>query len=136
MRFLSSGAFWWLLLSAPIIFFYLLKLKRKRHVVPSILLWQRALEEIEANAPFRRLRRNLLLFLQLAALAAIVFALSRPLITTRALASGSTVIVLDSTASMSARDENGRTRLERAREIAHEMVEGLSTADRAAIIES
>jgi hypothetical protein len=136
MRFLSLGALWWLLLSAPIIFFYLLKLKRKRRVVPSVLLWQRALEEIEANAPFRRLRRSLLLILQLAALAALVFALSRPLITTRALASGSTVIILDSTASMSAHDQDGRTRLERARELAREMVEGLSTTDRAAIIES
>jgi hypothetical protein len=136
MRFLSSGALWWLLLSAPIIFFYLLKLKRKRRVVPSVLLWQRALEEIEANAPFRRLRRSLLLILQLAALAALVFALARPLITTRALASGSTVIVLDSTASMSASDQDGRTRLERARDLAREMVEGLSATDRAAIIES
>ncbi len=136
MRLLSSGALWWLLLSAPIIFFYLLKLKRKRRVVPSVLLWQRALEEIEANAPFRRLRRSLLLILQLAVLALLVFALSRPLITTRALASGSTVIVLDSTASMSARDQDGRSRLERARELAREMVEGLSGSDRAAIIES
>ena len=125
-----------MLLSAPIIFFYLLKLKRKRRVVPSVLLWQRALEEIEANAPFRRLRRSLLLILQLAALAALVFALARPMITTRALASGSTVIVLDSTASMSARDQDGRTRLERARDLAREMVEGLSATDRAAIIES
>ena len=136
MRFLSSGALWWLLLSAPIIFFYLLKLKRKRRVVPSVLLWQRALEEIEANAPFRRLRRSLLLILQLAALTALVFALARPLITTRALASGSTVIVLDSTASMSAGDQDGLTRLERARDLAREMVEGLSATDRAAIIES
>ena len=136
MRFLSSGALWWLLLSAPIIFFYLLKLKRKRRVVPSVLLWQRALEEIEANAPFRRLRRSLLLILQLAALAALVFALARPLITTRALASGSTVIVLDSTASMSASDQDGRTRLERARDLAREMIEGLGATDRAAIIES
>ena len=136
MRLLSSGALWWLLLSAPIIFFYLLKLRRKRRVVPSVLLWQRALEEMEANAPFRRLRRSLLLILQLAALAAFVFVLCRPLIATRALASGSTVIVLDSTASMSTRDQDGHTRLERARGLAREMVEGLSGTDRAAIIDS
>jgi hypothetical protein len=136
MRLLSASALWWLLLGAPIIFFYLLKLKRKRQVVPSVLLWQRALDEIEANAPFRRLRRSLLLFLQLLILAAVVFALARPLVTTRALASGSTVIVIDSTASMSARDQDGRSRLERARELALEMVDGLNGSDRAAIIES
>jgi Ca-activated chloride channel homolog len=136
MRLLSASALWWLLLSAIIIFFYLLKLKRKRRVVPSVFLWQRALEEIEANAPFKKLRRSLLLLLQLLALAALIFALARPLITMRALASGSTVIVIDSTASMSARDEDGRPRLDRAKELARDMVNGLGGGDRAAIIES
>jgi len=136
MRLLSPAALWWLSLGAVIIFFYLLKLKRKRRVVSSTLLWQRTLEEMEANAPFKKLRRSLLLLLQLAALAALVFSLARPLVTTRALASGSTVIIIDSTASMSARDEEGRSRLERAKSIAREMIEGLEGDDRAAIIDS
>ena len=136
MRLLSPGALWWLLLAAIIVFFYLLKLKRKRTVVPSVLLWTRALEEVEANAPFKKLRRSLLLLLQLLALSALVFALARPLVITRALASGSTVIIIDSTASMSARDENGGSRLDRAKQLAREMIEGLSGSDRAAILES
>jgi hypothetical protein len=104
--------------------------------VPSVLLWQRALEEIEANAPFKKLRRSLLLLLQLAALAALVFALARPLLQMRSLASGSTVIIIDSTASMSARDEGTGSRLERAKGLARDMVAGLSGSDRAAVIES
>ena len=136
MRFLSASALWWLLLGAIIIFFYLLKLKRKRRVVPSVFLWQRALEEVEANAPFKKLRRSLLLLLQLAALAALVFALARPLLTVRSLASGSTVIIIDSTAGMSARDQGARSRLERAKGLARDMVAGLGGGDRAAVIES
>ena len=136
MRLLSASALWWMLTGAIIIFFYLLKLKRKRRVVPSVFLWQRALEEVEANAPFKKLRRSLLLLLQLAALAALVFALARPLITMRSLASGSTIIIIDSTASMSARDEGGRSRLDRAKELARDMVNGLGGDDRAAIVES
>ena len=136
MRLLSSGALWWLLLGAIIVLFYLLKLRRKRTVVPSVLLWTRALDEIEANAPFKKLRRNLLLLLQLVALAALVFALARPLVITRALASGSTVIIIDSTASMSARDEDNGSRLDRAKQLAREMIYSLSGSDRAAIIES
>jgi Ca-activated chloride channel homolog len=136
MRLLSASALGWLLLGAIIIFFYLLKLKRKRRVVPSVFLWQRALEEIEANAPFKKLRRSLLLLLQLLALAALVFALARPLIRMRSLASGSTVIIIDSTASMSARDEGTRSRLERAKELARDMIAGLGGNDRAAVIES
>lgn len=136
MRLLSSNELWWLLLAAIIIFFYLLKLKRKQTVVPSVFLWKRALEEIEANAPFKNLRRSLLLLLQLLSLAALVFALARPVVTTRALASGSSVIIIDSTASMSARDEDGGSRLDRAKQLAREMIGGLSGADRAAIIDS
>ncbi|MEW6126388.1 MAG: VWA domain-containing protein [Acidobacteriota bacterium] len=136
MRFLSVSALWWLLISAIIIFFYLLKLKRKRRVVSSVFLWQRALEEIEANAPFRKLRRSLLLVLQLLALAALVFALARPLIKTQALAAGSSIIIIDSTASMSARDEDGDTRLQRAKKLANDMIASLGGNDRAAIIES
>lgn len=125
-----------MLLGAIIVFFYLLKLKRKRTIVPSVFLWKRALEDVEANAPFKKLRRSLLLLLQLLALAAMVFALARPLIATRALASGSTVIIIDSTASMSARDEDGGSRLDGAKKLALEMIEGLSGSDRAAIVES
>jgi Ca-activated chloride channel family protein len=136
MRLLSSSALWWLLLAAIIVFFYLLKLRRRRTVVPSVLLWTRALDELEANAPFKKLRRNLLLFLQLLALASLVFALARPLVVTRALASGSTIIIIDSTASMSSRDEDGGSRLDHAKQLAREMIEGLSGGDQAAIIES
>src|SRR5215210_4430856 len=125
MRLLSASALWWFLLGAIIIFFYLLKLKRKRRVVPSVFLWQRALEEVEANAPFKKLRRSLLLLLQLLALIALVFALTRPLVTMRALASGSTIIIIDATASMGARDEDSRSRLDRAKELARDMVSGL-----------
>ena len=125
-----------MLTGAIIILFYLLKLKRKRRVVSSVLLWQRALEEMEANAPLKRLRRSLLLLLQLAALAALVFSLARPLVTTSALASGSTIIIIDSTASMRSLDEAGGTRLDRAKALARDMVAGLGGDDRAAIIES
>lgn len=136
MRFLSASALWWLLLSAIIIFFYLLKLKRKRRVVSSVFLWQRALEEIEANAPFKKLRRSLLLLLQLLALAALVLALARPLVKTRALTSGNSIIIIDSTASMRARDEDGGSRLARAKQLARDMIDSLGGGDRAAIIES
>src|SRR5262249_1779904 len=136
MRFLSSSALWFLLLSAIIIFFYLLKLKRKRRVVSSVFLWQRALEEIEANAPFKKLRRSLLLLLQLLILAALVFALARPLLKTQALTPGSSIIIIDSTASMSAKDEDGHTRLEQAKQLARDMIDNLSGSDRASIIES
>src|SRR5262249_47857156 len=95
-----------------------------------------AVEELEANSPFRKLRRSLLLLLQLLFLAAIVVAVARPLVISRSLAAGNTIIIIDSTASMNTLDEAGGSRLGRARQIAHEMVAGLRASDRAAIIES
>ena len=41
-------------------------------------VWQKLLRDREANAPWQKLRRNLLLILQLLILAALVFALARP----------------------------------------------------------
>src|SRR5262249_17543926 len=136
MRLLVPGALWWLLLATVIVFFYLLKLRRKRTVVPSVFLWSKALEELEANVPLKKLRRSLLMLLQLIVLAALVITLARPLVTTRALGSGSTIIIIDSTASMNAIDEDGRSRLDRAKDLASEMIAGLSGNDKAAIIES
>jgi Ca-activated chloride channel family protein len=138
MRLISASALWWLLLGAPIIVLYLLKLKRTRRVVSSTLLWRRAIQEMQANVPFRKLRRNLLLILQLAILVLIVFALARPAVTSHRLARGSTIIVVDATASMGARDEeDGRlSRLDRAKEIARDMLSGVGGATRAALIEA
>ena len=44
---------------------YLLRLRRTETIVPSTLLWQRLAADVEANAPWQRLRRSLLFLLQL-----------------------------------------------------------------------
>jgi Ca-activated chloride channel family protein len=92
------------LLAAPIILLYMLRLRRRRVLVSSTLLWQKLLRDREANAPWQRLRRNLLLFLQLLILAALVLALARPFIPIPSLASGNVVVLLDGSASMQATD--------------------------------
>ena len=69
------------LLALPVILLYMLRLRRQEIEVSSIMLWQQLLQDTEANTPWQRLRRNLLLLLQLLILAALVFALARPFIT-------------------------------------------------------
>ena len=59
---------------------YFLKLKRQETIVSSTLLWKRAVQDLQVNAPFQRLRRNLLLLLQLLALLAILLALAGPVV--------------------------------------------------------
>src|SRR3972149_7174013 len=83
MSFVAPLALLGLLFVSAVVAMYLLKLRRDDAVVPSTLLWQRLVADVEANAPWQRLRRSLLLLLQillvliLAALAARPF-LERP----------------------------------------------------------
>ena len=92
------------LLAAPILILYMLRLRRREMLVSSTLLWQKLLRDREANAPWQKLRRNLLLLLQLLILAALVLALARPFIPVPSVVSGSVVILLDGSASMQATD--------------------------------
>ena len=102
------------LLAGPIILLYMLRLRRREMMVSSTMLWQKLLRDREANAPWQRLRRNLLLFLQLLILACLVFALARPYIPVPTVATGNVVVLLDASASMQSTDETP-TRFEKAR---------------------
>jgi hypothetical protein len=92
------------LLALPIILLYMLRLRRQEVLVSSTLLWQKLLRDREANAPWQRLRRNLLLFLQLLILALLVLALARPYLPTPSVINSSIVVLLDGSASMQAAD--------------------------------
>ena len=56
------------LLAVPIILLmYLLKQKYKEKQVPSLYLWEKVLTQTKAQEPWQKLRKNLLMFLQIAA---------------------------------------------------------------------
>ena len=65
MAFLAPLALISALIIGPIIVaMYLLKLRREERSVSSTFLWRRMVRDVEANAPWQKLRRNLLLLLQ------------------------------------------------------------------------
>jgi len=103
---------------------YFLKLKRREQVISSTLLWKRAVQDLQVNAPFQRLRRNLLLLLQLLALLSILLALAGPILSLIAGPARRYVLLIDRSASMNATDIEP-TRLEAAKEQAKVFVESL-----------
>jgi hypothetical protein len=128
MSFLTPLAFLFGLLALPIIVLYMLKMRRREVQVPSILLWQRLLRDREANAPWQKLKRNLLLILQLLLLAALMFALVRPFIEVPAVARGSVIVLLDASASMQATDVSP-SRFDVARAAVGQLIDGLGSDD-------
>jgi Ca-activated chloride channel homolog len=134
MAFLAPLAFIAALLAIPIILLYMLRLRRREVMISSTYLWQQILQDQEANTPWQRLRRNLLLILQLIILALMVFALARPFITVPAVSAGQTALLLDATASMNATDIDGESRFDEARRLALDAVNTLSQGNAVTVI--
>ncbi len=128
MALLHPVALAWLGLMVPILLLYLLRLKRREVTISSVLFWSSAVDDMQANAPFQRLRRNLLLYLQLAVVVALAVALARPFQRTTALGGSTVVAVLDGSASMAA-PLGGGTRFQSARARVAEMIGDLERGD-------
>jgi hypothetical protein len=134
MSFLTPLAFIGALIGIPIILMYMLRLRRREVMVSSTYLWQQVLRDNEANTPWQRLRRNLLLLLQLIILALLVLTLARPFMIVPAVSSGQTALLLDASASMNATDINGDSRFNEARRRALDIVDTMSATDQMTVI--
>ncbi|MCC7119806.1 MAG: BatA and WFA domain-containing protein [Anaerolineales bacterium] len=133
MQFLTPLGFALAALAIPILLLYMLKLRRKQTQVSSTFLWEQLLREQQANAPWQKLKRNLLLILQLLILAALVFALARPAIKIPTVATGSLIILLDASASMNATDV-APSRFDAAKESVNAVINGLNPASALTLI--
>ena len=105
IRFDNPGALWLLTLILPLLLLYLLKRKRREILVPSTLLWKKAVEDARASTPFQKLRSSLLLLLQVLILVLLTAILSRPHFLQTSQSSMQWILAIDSSASMSSTDE-------------------------------
>ena len=104
MPFTTPLALLGLLFIPAVVAMYLLKLRRDETIVPSTLLWTRLVADVEANAPWQKLRRSLLLLLQVLLVIILAFLASRPFLERSAGLARDVVIVIDTSASMAATD--------------------------------
>ncbi|MEY4176462.1 MAG: hypothetical protein RLY70_36 [Planctomycetota bacterium] len=126
---------WAVLAAVPplIVLLYFLKLKRRPVEVPSTYLWRRAIEDLHVNSIWQRIRRNVLLFLQLLLVALIMMAVLRPGCRGTTLVGDRFIFLIDTSASMGAKEPGG-TRLELAKRRVIELVDQMSRGDVAMVI--
>jgi hypothetical protein len=118
-----------------LIILYFLKLRRRDLDISTTLLWKKSIQDLQANAPFQKLRRNLLLFLQLLVLAALLFAIAQPLIKGQSFEGQRHVILIDRSGSMSSLDagddpDRPIARLDQAKKQAIALVESMKEGDK------
>ena len=134
MSFLAPAALAGLAIAIPVLLLYMLRLRRREQVISSTFLWRQVIQDTEANTPWQRLRRSLLLFLQLLILLLLALALARPFITVPTVSAGKIALLIDASASMTANDMDGQTRFEAAIGKAHGIVNNMNPQDRISLI--
>ena len=122
------------LIALPIIVaFYMLRLRRRDLPVGSTFLWQQLLRDVEANAPWQKLRFSWLLLVQLLIAAIVVFAAARPFSAVESDLAANVVLIVDTSASMAA-DGEDEDRMALARERAADVVERLPIGGRITVV--
>ena len=133
MSFTNPLMFLWLGVAAPIVALYFLKLRRRKIPVSSTWLWARSIQDLRVNAPFQKLRKSLLLLLQLLLVALAAFALAGPVGRASPPDQKRWVFILDRSASMQMTDVEP-SRLGMAKKLAKEILSGTGSGDEVMVI--
>ncbi len=135
MSFQHPSAFLFLLLIPLLLLLHLFKARRVEVRIGSLLFWGESLKEQEPKVPFRRLRPDLLLFLQILGVVLLGLALSRPILSLGREGYGRLVLILDASASMQATDLPGG-RFSAAKKEALALIERLKSGQQVMVIEA
>ena len=138
MNFLSPTSLFLFGLAIPIVALYILRLRRRREPVSTLMFWEELFRERQTTSLFQRLKHLLSLLLQLLFLTLLVLSIARPQFAFITKSARQLVLIIDQSASMNAieADTDGRTRLEVAKESALRSVDGLRFMDEMTVISS
>lgn len=111
-----------LLITIPLlVLLYILKRKYREEVISSTLLWNEVYKNTRANTPWEKLRKNIMLLLQIIILLLLIFSLMKPFLNFGGKSYKNIILLIDNTASMSAEYGDG-TRLEEGKKLAKEFL--------------
>jgi hypothetical protein len=116
---------------------YIIKMRRRRFEVPFVQLWKRVLEQKDANALWKQLKRLISLLLMLLILGLILFAALDPTLGATDRSARSVVILIDSSGSMKTLDgdEAGKqSRMQVAKQKADDLIDSMGGGDVAMIM--
>ncbi|HEX6836168.1 MAG TPA: VWA domain-containing protein, partial [Polyangia bacterium] len=116
---------------------YIIKMRRRRFEVPFSQLWKRVLEQKDANALWKQLKRLISLLFVLAILALVLFAALDPTLGVSDRKARSVVILLDASASMKTMDgdkDGKQSRIDVAKQKAKHLVDGMGGGDVAMVM--
>jgi len=123
-----------LALTIPVIIaLYFLRIRRPTRIVPALNLWPDQIRDRQANVPWQRLRFGWLLLLQLLAAAVLVAAAAQPALSAGTSLARHSVVLLDVSASMQAKDVQA-SRLDEAKKQAGGIIDLLGPQDRMTVI--
>jgi Ca-activated chloride channel family protein len=116
---------------------YIIKMRRRRFEVPFSQLWRRVLEQKDANALWKQLKRLISLLLMLLILGIILFAALDPTLGAIDRKARSVVILLDASASMKTMDgdeDGSESRLDAAKKRAKSLIDSMGGGDVAMVM--
>ena len=134
MTWAAPLAFAWAGLTLAVLAFFLLRPRRQRMVVASLLVWRRTVHARADDTWLAWLRRHALLLLQLLTVVALALALARPERLVMVELGPPVALVMDVSASMAIADRDGTPRMQSARQEAAAFVNSLGQDRRVSLI--
>ena len=136
MPFVNPSGLWLLGALAPLLALYLLGVRRQRRTVPSTWLWREAQRDLLAQKPFRRFLSEVPLVLEAAAIVALALALAQPSHEGSVVPADHVAIVVDTSASMSAKSAVKKTRFEEARRAVRDVLSRLPSGAEVIVVDA
>jgi hypothetical protein len=133
MTLLAPAAAFLALTLPAIVAMYFLRIRRPTRIVPALNLWPEQVRDRQASVPWQRLRFSWLLLLQLLAAAVLVAAAVQPVLSAGTSLARHSVVLIDVSASMQARDVQP-SRLDEARREVGSIIDQLGPQDRMTLV--